>query len=382
MNFTQEQVNEIMTTIAEGENGYQKILKLSLEAIMRAERNEFKTNNNDVSNGSRFRSVLVHGGKLELAIPRCRHNNFYPLILAFVKDQQEEYKELAYELYTAGLTTEQVGSMFERIYGHHYCKSSISAMMETARTDIASWLERPIDAFYPILYIDATYWYTRRGDTVSSEAYYTILAVKKDKTREVLAIVNHPTEGSSNWKEAFEGLKKRGLERVNLVVCDGLTGIENAIAEAFPQSKTQLCTVHLTRNILSKVKPEDKDAVAKEMSIVLNPDIQTDSSIDGHKRFMEFIDAWKKKYPSLKCYLEPRNHLYFTYLNYDVRVRRMIYSTNWIERLNRDFKRTLRMRASMPSPDSVVFLLGSVAKNRKAFSTPVYAFVHENRLFD
>jgi len=98
-------------------------------------------------------------------------------------------------------------------------------MMQTAREDVFQWLERPLEKRYPILYLDATYWHTRREDSVSNEAYYTVLAVKEDRSREVIALLNHPTEGSNNWREAFENLKKRGLMEVNLVVCDGLTGI-------------------------------------------------------------------------------------------------------------------------------------------------------------
>jgi putative transposase len=381
MNFTQEQIKEIFREIAQGDNGYQTLLRLSLESIMRAERQEFNQKTNDVSNGYRMGSVLGHGGKLELVIPRSRHHNFYPLILALIKDEQEESKNLAYELYQSGLTTDQIGGLFDKIYGYNYSKSSISNMMQTAREDIAQWLVRSLSNRYPIIYIDATYWNTRRVDSVSSEAYYTILGVKEDRTREVLAIVNHPTEGSNNWRDAFIALKERGVKEVNLVVCDGLQGIENVIAEIFPKATVQLCTVHLSRNIQSKVKPVDKQQIANELKEVLNPDNSNDTSDVGYSRFVNFINRWAKKYPSLKHYLQPRNRLYFNYFNYHVQIRRMIYTTNWIERLNRNYKRTLRMRNAMPSPDSVLFLLGSVASKRKEFETPIYQLIYETNLF-
>ncbi len=381
MNFTQTQITEILDEIANGKNGYQELLRLSLESIMRSERNEFNSVNSDVANGYRFSSVLGHGGKLELAIPRSRHYNFYPMILALIKDQNEESKTLAYELYSSGLTTEQIGGLFDKIYGHYYSKSSISNMMTSARADIKSWLERSLEKRYPIIYIDATYWHTRRIDKVSSEAYYTILAVKEDRTREVLAIVNHPNEGSSTWKEAFEELKRRGLETVNLVVCDGLQGIENAVAEVFPMATVQLCTVHLTRNVLSKVKPSDKDQIAQELRDVLDPSNPADKPEIGHQRFINFIQKWLKKYPSLKTYLSSRSRLYFNYLQYHHEIRRMIYTTNWIERLNRNYKRTLRMRSAMPSPESVVFLIASVASRRAEYNKPIYQFIYETKLF-
>lgn len=381
MNFTQSQITEILDEIANGKNGYQQLLQLSLESIMRAERNEFNAEHSDSSNGYRFSSVLGHGGKLELAIPRSRHHNFYPMILALIKDQNEESKNLAYELYSSGLTTLQIGSLFDKIYGHHYSKSSISNMMLEAKADMNAWLTRDLEKRYPIIYIDATYWHTRRIDEVSSEAYYTILAVKEDRTREVLSIVNHPNEGANNWKEAFEALKQRGLETINLFVCDGLQGIENIIAEVFPMAVTQLCTVHLTRNILAKVKPTDKQEIANQMKEVLNPTNPKDTINDGYDRFIKFINKWIKKYPSFKTYLAPRYKLYFNYLNYHVEIRRMIYTTNWIERLNRNYKRTLRMRSAMPNPESVVFLLASVASRRSEYSKPIYQFIHEPKLF-
>ncbi|MFM6249368.1 MAG: transposase, partial [Dolichospermum sp.] len=120
MNFTQTQITEIFDEIANGKNGYQEILKLSLESIMKAERAEFNNIHCDVSNGYRLGRVLGHGGKLELVIPRTRHNNFYPIILALIKDQNEESKNLAYELYSSGLTTEQIGGLMDKIYGHSY----------------------------------------------------------------------------------------------------------------------------------------------------------------------------------------------------------------------------------------------------------------------
>lgn len=382
MNFTQSQITEILDEIANGKNGYQELLKLSLESIMRAERHEFNRKHSDSSNGYRLSSVLGHGGKLELTVPRSRNNNFYPMILALIKDQNEESKNLAYELYSSGLTTLQIGSLFDKIYGHHYSKSAISNMMQTARSDMDKWLCRKLEKRYPIIYIDATYWHTRRVDTVSNEAYYTILAVKEDRTREVLSIINHPNEGASNWKEAFQTLKNRGVTHVNLFVCDGLQGIENAIAEVFPSAVVQLCTVHLTRNILAKVKPSDKTNIAEDLKEVLDPTNPADNPQIGLTKFKQFINKWMSKYPSLKTYLQPRNQLYFNYFDYHTEIRRMIYTTNWIERLNRNYKRTLRMRSSMPSPESVVFLLASVASRRAEYDKPIYQFLYETKLFN
>ena len=114
-------------------------------------------------------------------------------------------------LYCSGLTTEQVGKIYEQFYGKHYSKSQVSRLLNTAREDVNAWLGRKLEKRYPILYIDATYVLTRRDESVSNEAYYTVLGVKEDRTREVLTVVNFPTESATNWKDVFEGLKERGV---------------------------------------------------------------------------------------------------------------------------------------------------------------------------
>src|SRR5699024_4518842 len=118
----------------------------------------------------------------------------------------------------------------------------------------------------------ATYVLTRRDDSVSNEAYYTVLGVKEDRTREVLAVVNFPTESATNWKDVFEDLKERGVAVIDLLVCDGLPGIENVLADTFPKADLQLCTVHLKRNIAGKVKPRDKKQVMEELKQICAPD--------------------------------------------------------------------------------------------------------------
>ena len=221
MEFTHEQISEIISEITNGEEGLQGLVKQGLESLMLSERSLHNTAHEDVSNGYRERRVC-HGGKVfELRVPRSRNSNFYPMFLGVLKDQEEEAQKLVSSLYCSGLTTEQVVKIYEQFYGKHYSKSQVSRLLNTAREDVNTWLRRKLETRYPILYIDATYVLTRRDECVSNEAYYTVLGVKEDRTREVLTVVNFPTESATNWKEVFEDLKERGVAVVNLLVCDG-----------------------------------------------------------------------------------------------------------------------------------------------------------------
>jgi putative transposase len=218
---------------------------------------------------------------------------------------------------------------------------------------------------------------------VSKEAYYTILGVKSDRTREVLGVVNFPTESATGWEEVHRVLQKRGVKRVGLIVADGLSGLETATARVFPGVPFQKCVIHLERNVLSRIKPADKKAVGEDLREVFVTDKKDDSPDKGWKRWEDFVDTWKKRYPSLKNYLDKTSYFaHFTYLNYHHKTRSMIYSTNWIERLNRDYKRTLRMRGVMPDSDSVIFLLGKVSMTRSAYDRKVPKLDYEQKRFD
>lgn len=339
--------------------------------MMRAERNIHNESFKDVSNGYRWRKAFGIHEQLKLEVPRSRNEQFYPYLLAVIKDQEQEAKQLAFSLYGSGLTTAQVGDIFDEIYGQKYSTTHISRLFDFAREDVGNWLSRPLDRYYPIILIDATYIPTRRLDHVSKEAYYTILGVKSDRTREVLAVVNFPQESSHAWADVIGQIKARGVESIDLVISDGLTGIEDAIASQYSGVSHQLCVVHLFRNIIKGIKTRDKAAIMEDIKEVFKTDDSSDSPEKGWARWIKFISIHNKKYPFLENMKKERYRLYFTYLKYDYRVRSMLYTTNWIERLNRDYKRTTRMRGALPNPDATLLLLGYVGMNKRAYMRKV-----------
>ncbi len=366
LNFTQEQVTKILEDVATKKDGYNKVMQMAIEALMRSEREEFNKSKSDVSNGYRPRRFFGKGKELVLSVPRSRHHKFYPVLLSVLKDEDREAKELAFYLYGAGLTTQQVGELFDKVYGKSYSTSQISRMFDFARKQVQQWLSRSLSTYYPIVYIDAVFIPTRRVDSTSKEAYYTILGVRPDRTREVLAIVNKPNESASGWRSIFEELQKRDVKEIDLVVSDALTGIEDAVASVFSSSH-QLCVVHLERNVLKEIKSKDKSEIAEELKEVFNPNNPNDTIDIAWQRWEEFIDKHQKKYPVLNKMLTERYRLYFTYFKYDYRIRSMIYTTNWIERLNRDYRRVTRMRGALPNVEAALLLLGHVAMEKKAY---------------
>jgi Transposase and inactivated derivatives len=149
--FTQEQIKGILTQIAVEEDGYNQVLKLAMEALMQGERMIYNEQQSDVSNGYRPRKTFGRGKILELRVPRTRQGNFYPLLLGLLKDEEEECRKIAFSLYGAGLTCEQVGEVFEELYGKHYSSSQVSRMFDYAREEVQQWLSRPLEGYYPIV---------------------------------------------------------------------------------------------------------------------------------------------------------------------------------------------------------------------------------------
>jgi len=383
LNFSDQQVTQIVSDLQSDKGDYSQLMKIFLEAMMSAERSVHNQAHEDKSNGYRTRRAFGGGRVMELRVPRTRFGSFYPVLLNVLKDQHAEMERLSFSLYTAGLTTEQIGDIFDDIYGKHYSKQRVSQMMDFAREEIQAWLERPLDDYYPILYIDCTFVAVRRDAMVRKEAFYTVLGVRPDRTREVLSVVNAPTESSSGWHEIVKQLHQRGVRQIGLVVSDGLKGIEDAIAAVYGSVAHQLCVVHLKRALERKVHLKDRALLHADLRTVFTLDDSTDTPQKGYQRFTEFLERWTSRYKAF-AYIkhEPRYMLYFTYLAFDKNIRSMIYSTNWIERLNRDYKRVLRMRGALPNPDAAILLLGQVALSRKAYDRKIPKLNHDIKNFN
>lgn len=377
MDFTHAQISELLLEVANSENGTNLLMQMTLETFMKSERSLHQQENPlDYGNGFRTRTANGFGKEMVLKVPRTRSGTFYPALLGVLRNEDEEHRKLIFSLYRKGLTTEQVSDVYEELYGKDYSKQQISYLMKESKKEIELWLKRDLEEHYLVLYIDATFVHTRRDESVKKEGYFTILGIKEDGTREVLAIVNHPTEGALLWQQEMENLKTRGVKSVGLVVSDGLTFIENATAKVFPRAKHQLCVVHFKRNMLAVFPRTKRAEIGVKLKEIFQVETKSTTPIASFEKLINFVQKWETKYPSLKSFKSQRNIAYFTYLDFPAEIQRMIYSTNWIERLNRDYKRVLKMRGAMPNGSSVLALMGSVAmeKEYKTYKYPVSAF--------
>lgn len=165
--------------------------------------------------------------------------------------------DLAFRLYTKGLTTQDIGQIFQDTYGKSISKSRISMITKEFEKDRDAWLNRSLESHYYFIYIDALFLPVRRAD-VSQEAYYVVLGLNRELKREILGVYNIPTESASGWNSVLTDLKHRGLQQVLMVISDGLTGLRSVIEHHFPKAKIQRCLVHKIRHLLFKIRSKDK----------------------------------------------------------------------------------------------------------------------------
>ena len=313
-----------------------------------------------------------HERTLTFRIPSNRYGYFHPRILAILRHQEDECERLAGTLYTKGLTQEQVGEVFQDIYGEHYSKASISRMLDYLREDVSQWLTRSLEAYYPIVFIDCVHMKIHRKRSVETEAFYVVLAVREDKRREVLRIFNKPTESALGWGEMLTELQERGIRKIGLVCADGLKGLEDVISAVFPGTPLQRCTTHLKRNLLSCVRNGDKGELAEDLRQVFRTGDRSYTVESAWKQWQTLCEKWGQDYRSFRRRGEdPAYKVYFTYLNYEAKIQSMIYTTNWIERLQKDFRRVTRMQGAMPNEESVLLLMGKTAMDKKSYLRPV-----------
>ena len=235
--FTEEQLKYAIESKINEDSGVNQLFEMVVNSLMYSEREAFLKEHKGETKGNGYRTLYKPGinNKLKLAIPRDRMGVFQPLLLGIMNQQDETIKDLTFSLYGKGLTTRQISDVLEDIYGKSYSSSTLSNITNEFSDQMDAWLNRSLDSYYPIVYIDATHFKVRR-DRVASEAFYVVMGVKDDYTREILTIVNMPTESASGWKEVLDDLKERGLEDAQLFESDDLTGLKKSIDLSFPEA--------------------------------------------------------------------------------------------------------------------------------------------------
>lgn len=368
------------------ENAVETVIKTVFETILNAERSEFLSNStkSNKANGYYQRMARSITKYFQLSVPRDRQSLFKPVFLEAINKQEEQMQDLAFKLYTKGLTTRDISELLDEVYDKKMSPTSVSNITKEFQKQREAWQQKPVNSEYYFIYVDALYIPIRR-DTVKKEAFYIVLGLRPDLIREIIGVYNIPTESSDGWQEVFRDLKKRGLKDCLMVIADSLAGLENVIKEELPGTRLQKCLVHKIRNILLRARSQDKAQISNDFQEVFQLENPTYTIGEGAANLKQFITKWAKKYPSiLNRFNDYHYEYYFAYLDFPTHIQRMIYTTNWIERLNKGIRRTTNVRNSFPDEDSALNLICAFLMDFevRVYSYPLTSFILVKNVLD
>ena len=303
-------------------------------------------------NGHRAKTVLTDVGPVQIDMPRDRDASFAPVIVAKRQRRLGGVDDMVISLVAKGLTTGEVQAHLAEIYGAEVSRDTISTITDRVLDGLAEWQSRPLDPVYAVLFIDAINVKIRDGQ-VANRPIYTVLGVTADGERDILGLwagEHGDGEGAKFWLRVLTEIKNRGTRDVLMVVCDGLKGLPDAIAQAWPQAVTQTCIVHLLRNSFRYASKRDWAAIAKD----LKPVYAAASEIEALDRFAEFSGTWEGKYPAIVKLWESAWAEFVPFLRFDKEIRTLICTTNAIESLNARFRRSVKARGHFPTEQAAL----------------------------
>lgn len=303
-------------------------------------------------NGARTKSVLTDIGPVEVAIPRDRDGTFEPQIVRKRQRRLSGLDSLVISLSAKGLTHGEICAHLAEVYGASVSKQTISTITDRVIEGMSEWQTRPLDAVYPVVFIDAINVKIRDGN-VANRPIYIALAVTVDGTRDVLGLwagEHGDGEGSKYWLRVLSEIKNRGTQDVCIVVCDGLKGLPDAIANVWPAAITQTCVIHLLRNSFRYASKKDWAAIAKDLKLVYTAASES-AALDA---FVAFTETWGQRYPAIIKLWENAWAEFVPFLAFDKEIRSVICTTNSIESLNSRIRRAVNARGHFPTEQAAL----------------------------
>jgi transposase-like protein len=351
------------------EFNFDKFAVVTLEGLMLLEREEYLKSHNgnkDSGNGSYLRNFKsLRTNSLSINIPRSRSGKFKPMLIELINQQKDQVSELSLLLYRKGLSTRDVSDIMSEFFGESISRNTINDLAESFHDIRKSWEKRNLDAYYKVIFCDALYTSLKRGNSYTKEAVHVIYGVKDDNTRELLLLEVNPTEGSNIWGEYINKLKLRGVEQIDLIVADGIPGFADVARKYYPEADVQRCVVHLQRNLLNKIRPKDKESFANDLKAAFNNFDKDSTKQAALNKLSKLVDDWSHSYGTILAKLVDEEFIldYLTYIDYPTEIRRMIYTTNSIENLNRQIRKVTKTKVTFDKESNLLDLVFMVIKD-------------------
>jgi putative transposase len=304
-------------------------------------------------NGSTAKTLQTEQGPVEIGTPRDRKGSFEPRLVRKRQRRFEGFDDKILALYSRGLSTRDIEAYLADMYGVRVGRDLISRVTDAVMDDVREWQQRPLDDVYPVIFLDALVLKIREGGTVRRKACYLALGITVEGERDVLGIWFQEAEGAKFWMQVLSELKQRGVTDILICCVDGLKGFPEAIEAIYPQTVVQTCVVHLIRHSLKYVPRREREQVARD----LKP-IYTAVDADAAQAALEAFDGkWGARFPVItQAWLNAWEYV-TPFLAFPPEVRRVVYTTNAIEALNRQLRKAIKTKGHFPNEEAAKKLI-------------------------
>ena len=345
-------------------------LGAEMEAHLGYEKHDVRgrgTGNN--RNGYSRKTLKGDHGEVEIDTPRDRNGSFEPQLVRKGQTRLTQFDDQILALYAKGMSTRDIVATFQEMYGAEVSPALISRVTDAVLDQVLEWQSRPLDDIYPIVYLDCIVLKIRQDKRVINKAIYLALGINLEGHKELLGLWLAETEGAKFWLSVLTELQNRGLKDIFIAAVDGLTGFPDAINTVYPQTKIQLCIVHMVRNSLKFVSWKDRKAVAGGLRKIY----QSLTVEEAEQELAVFAEIWDEKYPTISQSWHRHWPNLITLFDYPDDIRKVIYTTNAIESLNSVIRKAIVNRKVFPHDQAalkVVYL--AIHAAAKKWSMPIH----------
>lgn len=311
-------------------------------------------------NGTSGKTVITDDGPLRVDIPRDREGSFAPILLPKHKRRFTGFDDKIIAMYARGMTVREIQGFLVEQYGTEVSLEFISSVTDAVMEEVVAWQNRPLETMYPVVFFDALRVKIREDGVVRNKAVYLALGILSDGTRDILGLWIEQTEGSKFWMKVFNELKTRGTLDILIAVTDGLKGMEQALNAVFPSTTLQTCIVHLMRSSVDYASWKERRTVAA----ALRP-IYTAPTVEAAEAALAVFEQghWGQRYPTIAQTWRRAWDRVIPFFTFPPAIRKIIYTTNAIESLNAQLRRSIKTREHFPSDDAATKLLWLVLRN-------------------
>ena len=374
INLTNKIVEELLSKANPGEifgkDGlFQQLKKQIVERVLSSElehdlgyskHSKVPKIDNNRRNGSYEKTIIdENGSQITVDVPRDREGEFSPQLLPKGIRRFNGFDDKVISLYARGMTMSEIQGHLEEIYQTEISKDLISTITDGVIDEVTRWQNRPLDSVYPILYLDCIHVKSRDNNIVINKAVYLAIAVNIDGKKELLGIWVGKNEGSKFWMQVVTELKNRGVEQIYVACVDGLKGFPEAIGSVFPNTIVQLCIVHMVRNSVRYVSYKD----LKEVTADLKKIYTAATEEMAHFELKQFGSKWDNKYPVISDIWQRNWSGIIPFFAFPAEIRKVIYTTNAIESVNRQIRKIIKNKGVFPDDKSIQKIIFLALRN-------------------